>query len=334
MSHPDTYVPLTDYGEVLGNSLGTKLDAEFIDVSRATTEIISRLSLIQRDDGKLANESVHPDALASATLAMMGGSWEPRGEWATSTLYQAGDVVSKSEASYVATTQHVSGNFNTDLTLAKWVRIAGAEVTLDSITGNFTMAGTLFFTPNGRIDLNRNTGVADPGIALAVRSPADISGVACSLGSFIFAPIPAGVGTTFLAGIFARVDVPNLADTYTEVNHIYVADGNKGAAATITNWYGVNVGNPPTVGTRGAGIRLNTTAGSGRWNVYAIGTAANLFAGPLQGPDGSAGAPSYSFNSATDLGLFRPGANQIDVSIAGSSKVRFTSTGPTVHSGD
>jgi hypothetical protein len=48
---------------------------------------------------------------------------------------------------------------------------------------------------------------------------------------------------------------------------------------------------------------------------------------PLRLPDGSAGAPSLSFTSEISTGFYRPGANEIGVSIAGLEVATFTSSG-------
>src|SRR3546814_15021780 len=59
-----------------------------------TDETRLNLALVQRDDGKLRNASVHPDALDSSTLLLLGSDrWTPRGAWAAATVYAIGDMV-------------------------------------------------------------------------------------------------------------------------------------------------------------------------------------------------------------------------------------------------
>lgn len=83
--------------------------------------------MIQRDDGALKNASVHPDALSTATKALIGAgntgqnNWTPRGAWVTATLYALGDVVENSSISYVCAVEHTSGVFATDRTAGKWI---------------------------------------------------------------------------------------------------------------------------------------------------------------------------------------------------------------------
>tara|TARA_R100000655_G_scaffold54140_1_gene92109 strand:+ start:681 stop:2294 length:1614 start_codon:yes stop_codon:yes gene_type:complete len=56
-------------------------------------------------------------------------------------------------------------------------------------------------------------------------------------------------------------------------------------------------------------------------------TAASGVSFPLLGSDGSAGAPTYSFSSDTDTGVFRPATGQIGFTMNGSNKLSFGSAG-------
>lgn len=95
------------------------LDTEFTNVERTLDEICTNLALIQRDDGLLANQSVHPDALSEAVTLMMG-DWNPRGDWGTGRRYAKHDMVRQSSLNYVAVSDHTSGAFNTDLAAGHW----------------------------------------------------------------------------------------------------------------------------------------------------------------------------------------------------------------------
>ena len=55
-------------------------------------------------------------------------------------------------------------------------------------------------------------------------------------------------------------------------------------------------------------------------------TAASGVSFPLEAPNGSAAAPSYSFSSDTDTGFFRSAANQIKVSTGGTANHIFNTT--------
>ena len=51
---------------------------------------------------------------------------------------------------------------------------------------------------------------------------------------------------------------------------------------------------------------------------------------PLKAANGAVGAPSYTFNSDTDSGFYRIGANNIGISVGGTKIVDIASTGATV----
>ncbi len=126
-------------------------DAE-LDAAETTLDgILANLLLIQRDDGLLKNASVHPDALSTATKALIGAgesgqlNWTPRGTWATSTAYIVGDVVQNSTTSYVCATAHTSGVFATDYSAGKWIILgetAGASASAISASAYGHIAAT------------------------------------------------------------------------------------------------------------------------------------------------------------------------------------------------
>src|SRR5690606_17526535 len=87
-------------------------------------QIRTNLALIQRDDGKPANATVHPDAFTAAAIALMASaSWEPRGAWAATTAYAVGDLVEDDGAAYVCAAAHTSQAALSD-DRSKWVKLA------------------------------------------------------------------------------------------------------------------------------------------------------------------------------------------------------------------
>jgi hypothetical protein len=117
------------------------LDGEMDDIETTLDATLSNLALIQRDDGKLANRSVHPDALSTATAALMG-SWAPRGIWATATLYTIRDLIEQSGTAYVCAATHTSAaSFATDTAAGRWINLG---------TG-LPVASSIAFTPAGLI---------------------------------------------------------------------------------------------------------------------------------------------------------------------------------------
>lgn len=126
MAQPDPYVPAYDFTAYTPAELvemGARLAAELTALSIFATQVRASLAAIQRDDGLLKNLSVHPEALSSATRALIGGGWPVRGAWVTATAYAVSDVVANGTTPYVCLVAHTSGTFNTDLAAGKWVAL-------------------------------------------------------------------------------------------------------------------------------------------------------------------------------------------------------------------
>lgn len=113
---------------------GQDLDAEFnaVDVSLDQTQ--ARLAEIQRDDGALRNESVHPDALNRTVRAILAArNGLVRGAWGAGQQYAVGDVVGFNNNTYLAASAHVSTDFNLQLAAGNWLLITGF---VNSFAGN------------------------------------------------------------------------------------------------------------------------------------------------------------------------------------------------------
>lgn len=107
-----------------------QVDAEFNDVKLTLDDLNENIGLIQRDDGKLANNAVHKEAFSQDALALVtAGSLTPRGSWASSTVYAVADIVDFNDATYLATVGHTAANaFATDLSAGNWILIANAAI--------------------------------------------------------------------------------------------------------------------------------------------------------------------------------------------------------------
>lgn len=89
---------------------GNQVDAELDAVAQTAGEIADNLELIQRDDGRLANGSVHPDALDGPAKLLIGsGAFRPQGAWTAGAEYRIGDMVSVDKSAYIAFADHIAG---------------------------------------------------------------------------------------------------------------------------------------------------------------------------------------------------------------------------------
>lgn len=130
---------------------GTDLDAEFDAAALATVLLSQALTKIQRDDGKLRNLSVHPDALSEAVraLVLLQGA-DMRGGWLPATDYRVGDVLQAPNGdTVIAHTAHTSGvDWEADYP-RYWLLIEGAGLTRvrywefvgDGVTTEFLIPG-------------------------------------------------------------------------------------------------------------------------------------------------------------------------------------------------
>jgi hypothetical protein len=126
MPHPSSYARKFDFEPLRPANVpevGARANAEFDELARVLAQFGVNLALIQRDDGKLANQSVHPDALSARTRVLTAGAWVPRGDWVTATAYAARDAARFESVTYVAVEAHASGVFATDLAAGRWLPI-------------------------------------------------------------------------------------------------------------------------------------------------------------------------------------------------------------------
>ena len=131
MAQPDTYTVAYDFSDFQATSPSTplpgdKVDIEFAEIAAIFAQYKTNLALIQRDDGDLANATVGIDQVDSSLAATMAASGNPRGPWASATVYAKADAVTSGGIAYIAVSAHTAGVFATDLTADKWMSIGGA----------------------------------------------------------------------------------------------------------------------------------------------------------------------------------------------------------------
>lgn len=124
-----------------------QVDAEFNAVRTTLDGTLQNLEIIQRDDGRLRNQSVHPESISAATLSMLNSDIVQRGNWATTTVYALNDLVIESSKAYLCLVAHTSGTFATDLAANKWALLTSTGMALDGTsvpTANLPMGGFKF----------------------------------------------------------------------------------------------------------------------------------------------------------------------------------------------
>jgi hypothetical protein len=72
-----------------------------------------------------------------------------KGNWATTTAYVVGDMVTQSNARYLCATAHTSGTFATDLTAAKWVLADSPTAATQTAGDSSTKLATTAFVTGG-----------------------------------------------------------------------------------------------------------------------------------------------------------------------------------------
>jgi len=124
-----------------------QVDIEYNAIKTTLDATLFNLGLIQRDDGRLGNQSVAKESLSEEVLALIGGVGNPRGNWATATAYAVLDLVNNSGNSYLCAVAHTSGgSFATDLAAGKWVIFSSGagSVRADGttvVTADITLSG-------------------------------------------------------------------------------------------------------------------------------------------------------------------------------------------------
>jgi len=136
MAQPTPYNRLYDFSDYQTVNptkplRGSEVDAELDAVKLTTDQLRANIGLIQRDDGKLANQSVTPESLSAGALAMIHqGEYVPRGNWLATTVYALGDLVTFNAATYLCIVAHTAvAQFTTDLAAGRWLLIANAALT-------------------------------------------------------------------------------------------------------------------------------------------------------------------------------------------------------------
>lgn len=132
------------------------------------------------------------------------------------------------------------------------------------------------------ISTTDNIGVGTATAAqISLRVARNISGTTNSAGVFSSGVVQSGVtGSAIYYGSSANTVAASF--TLPILTHFNALQGAIGAGSTVTNQYGFAASSTLIGATNNYGFYSNIATGSGRWNFYASGTAANFFAGDLQ----------------------------------------------------
>ena len=110
--------------------------------------------------------------------------------------------------------------------------------------------------------------------------------------------------TANLYNYYSQPSTVAAAFTLASMNHFRADQGTIGAGSSITNQYGFLAGSTLTGATNNYGFFGNIASGTGRYNLYMAGTAANYFGGDMQfnktvTATGTTGAQTISKNAGT-----------------------------------
>jgi hypothetical protein len=174
----------------------SQVDNEFNDVKLTLDDLNANIALIQRDDGKIANASIHKEALSQDALALVtAGNLTPRGDWTATTVYAAADIVNFNDATYLATVAHTAVSaFATDLAAGNWILIANAAIAgtasaVDKFEGDGSQTVfTLTYSYTGDTDVQVY-------VNGSLRNPGDDYSISTNTLTFVTAPsVPAVAG--------------------------------------------------------------------------------------------------------------------------------------------
>ena len=164
-----------------------------------------------------------------------------------------------------------------------------------------------------RIDSAGNVAIGSAtAVGQSFRNSKNITGAVTAYGIVNNGQVQSDV-TTSAIGFISNLSTQNANFTLPSMYHFYVNPGtfnNVTAGGAVTNQYGFFIENNFTGATNNYGFYSNIASGTGDWNFYAGGTAANYFAGRVGiGATLTSGAMAQVTNTtAADVGFIVKGA--------------------------
>ena len=170
-----------------------------------------------------------------------------------------------------------------------FVSAANITALVDGTPGTNDMPGRLVFsttadgasspTERMRIDNAGRVGIgATPFAGSNVFLGKTITGSTTSYGFYQGTSVQSDV-TSGAIGYSSSLTTQAASFTLPSLIHYRASQSTLGAGSTVTNQYGFEAASSLTGATNNYGFFSNIASGTGRWNFYAAGTAANVFAG-------------------------------------------------------
>ena len=266
---------------------GQQIDAEFNAVKTSLDSTQTRLALIQRSDGALANASVGQDQL-SGSLSI---GFTLRGAWASGQNYALSDGVTYGAIFYKAKVANASTNANRpDLDSTTWTVLA-------DFSGLVTQAA---FAQRTAVTDTNYTGLA---------ADRCISFVSISAARTVTLP----AASAFPAGVLLYVI--DESGSCSATNTITVQ-----RAGSDT----VNGSTSSVIGQAYGAMALESN-GSNKWTVAHL-RGAPTSATTYSAADGSVSSPSYGWASDPTSGFYRIAQYRYGLSFNGSLKYEFNAT--------
>ena len=171
-------------------------------------------------------------------------------------------------------------------------RAASIAAAVDGTPGTNDMPGRLVFsttadgaaTPTERMRIDNAGNVGFGAASSAGRSVSiskNLTGNTVGINLFVNGVAQSDV-TGSIRGVSTSLQTAAASFTATEMVHFYANQSTIGLGSSVTNQFGYFANSTLTGATNNYGFYSNIASGTGRWNFYAAGTAANYFAGTVQ----------------------------------------------------
>ena len=292
-----------------------ELEAELNAVELTVGQIRTNLGLIQRDDGKLANQSVTPESLSAGTLALIAqAGYRPRGDWAATTAYAVGDVVDYNLATYLCLVAHTSAlAFPTDLGAGRWLLIAngalsGEAQAVDLFEGNGSQTA---FTLSVTYQSSNAATVFVGGVAQIPGQDFTISGRTLTFVSAPAAPAVAGRKNIMVRGTAVETQLA----------------GSQAVTAAANAQGFANAASASATAAAGSASAASTSANAAASSATAASNSANAASESATAAQNSANAASTSAgNAANSASAASTSANNASNSASAASASATTAT--------